>query len=102
MWQVSEAIYSELSDTRKVIPSLLSKDTTKLAADIIAVYIQSAAKIFGTWAIELTTRWDEDDLPEVKQSVESIISAVTELANNPDFEVQERVNLPLCSSPEQK
>ncbi|KAH8101043.1 Adaptor protein complex AP-3 delta subunit [Phellopilus nigrolimitatus] len=81
---------SELSDVRKVLPSLLSADTEQLAPDIVAVYIHSAAKVFGIWAVELANHWDEDDLPEVKASVESIVSGLQEFASSPDFEVQER------------
>ncbi|KAI5116434.1 hypothetical protein M0805_000213 [Coniferiporia weirii] len=81
---------SELSDTRKVLPALLSADGTKLAPDIVAIYIQSVAKIFGAWAAELASQWDEDDLQEVKASVGSIVSGMRIFASNPDFEVQER------------
>ncbi|THH03450.1 hypothetical protein EW145_g6241 [Phellinidium pouzarii] len=81
---------SELSDTRKVIPALLSVDGAQLAPDIIAVYIQSTAKVFGTWATELANRWDEDDLQELKESVEAIIAGLRTFASHSDFEVQER------------
>ena len=84
---------SELSDTRKVLPSLLSPSVNKLSPDIIAMYIQCAAKIFGNWAVELAQRWDDDDLPEVKEVVSTIISGVRQFASNADFEVQERVRI---------
>lgn len=86
------AFTREFSDTRKVIPSLLSLDPSALPSDTVAVYLQSAAKIFGAWAADLATRWDEDDLPEVKEQVEFIISKLRVFAGSPDFEVQERVS----------
>ncbi|KAF8956094.1 adaptin N terminal region-domain-containing protein [Flammula alnicola] len=61
-----------------------------LAPDIIAVYIQAAVKIFGFWASESAQRWDDDDLPEVKQVVASILSRMRELASSQHIEVQER------------
>ncbi|EJC98671.1 Adaptor protein complex AP-3 delta subunit [Fomitiporia mediterranea MF3/22] len=81
---------SELSDTRKALPSLLSSDVAKLPSDIIAMYIQCAAKVFATWAVELAERWDDDDLPEIKETVSSVISGVRQFATHADFEVQER------------
>lgn len=86
------AFTREFSDTRKVIPSLLSLDPSALPSDTVSVYLQSAAKIFGAWAADLATRWDEDDLPEVKEQVEFIISKLRVFAGSPDFEVQERVS----------
>ena len=82
---------SELSDTRKAVPSLLSSNVSKLSPDIIAVYINSAAKVFGAWAVDLAARWDDDDLQEVKEVVASVISAVRQFTSSADFEVQERV-----------
>lgn len=55
------------------------------------MYIQNVAKIFGAWAVDLAGRWDEDDLPEVKEVVTSIITRVRDFASSADFEVQERV-----------
>ncbi|KLO06308.1 Adaptor protein complex AP-3 delta subunit [Schizopora paradoxa] len=81
---------SELSDTRRIIPSLLSPDVSQLSSETVSVYIQSAAKIFGTWAAGLTERWDEDDLPELKKVVGSTIDYLRAFSSNPNFEVQER------------
>ncbi|KAL5494662.1 APL5 [Sanghuangporus weigelae] len=81
---------SELTDTRKAIPSLLAPNVAKLAPDIIAMYIQSVAKIFNGWAVDLAARWDDDDLSEVKDVVSSVLSGVRQFASNEDFEVQER------------
>lgn len=80
-----------MPDTRKTISSLLSIDSTKIAPDIVAICVQSTAKIFGSWAVDLANRWDDDDLPEVKNNVETIISGLQKFASDPDFEVQERV-----------
>lgn len=83
---------SELSDTRRIIPSLLSSDVSQLSPETVTVYIQSAAKIFGTWAAALTERWDEDDLSELKKVVDSTIGYLRAFSSNPNFEVQERVS----------
>lgn len=69
---------------------------TNLAPDIIAVYLQSATKIFGTWAADLAERWSDDDMPEVKRMVETIIAGVTQFTSSSDIEVQERVSGLLC------
>ena len=55
------------------------------------MYIQSVAKIFSAWAVDLAARWDDDDLPEVKEVVTSVLSGVRQFASSEDFEVQERV-----------
>jgi AP-3 complex subunit delta-1 len=55
------------------------------------VYIQAVVKIFGYWAAELAQRWDEDDLPEVKDVVETVMERVNNFASSPHIEVQERV-----------
>lgn len=82
---------SELSDTYKVIPSLLSFNTSRIAPDILAVYVQCIAKVFGTWAVDKANRWEEDSLQEVKNMANSITSGMERLSGHPDFEVQERV-----------
>ncbi|KAL5536063.1 APL5 [Sanghuangporus sanghuang] len=81
---------SELTDTRKAIPSLLVPNAAKLAPDIVAIYIQSVAKIFSAWVVDLAARWDDDDLPEVKDVVTSVLSGVRQFVSSEDFEVQER------------
>ncbi|KAJ7170232.1 Ap3d1 protein [Mycena filopes] len=74
----------------KLLPYLLQPEIATLLPEIIAVYIQSTAKIFGHWAAEVAQRWDDDDLPEVKSMVDSIIGRVREFVSNPHVEVQER------------
>lgn len=55
------------------------------------MYIQASVKIFGRWAVELAERWIDDDLSEVKNVVQLMVSRVAELVNSPDIEIQERV-----------
>ncbi|KAF9566934.1 Ap3d1 protein [Agrocybe pediades] len=81
---------SELAEPQKLLPYLLQPEITNLAPEIIAVYIQAAIKVFGFWASELAQQWDDDNLPEVKQVVESVLSRVKELAGSQHIEVQER------------
>jgi AP-3 complex subunit delta len=66
----------------------------KLAPETIAVYVQAATKVFGSWCADLAEHWDDDDLPKVKGAVDSMIEQVSEFASNPNIEVQERVRLP--------
>jgi len=79
-------------EPHKLLPYLLQPDISNLAPDIIAVYVQAAIKVFGFWASELAERWDDDNLPELKQVVESVLARVRELAASQHIEVQERVS----------
>ena len=83
--------FSEIPEPQKVIPHLLQPEISRLAPDILAIYIQAVSKIFGSWAAELAQRWDDDDLPQVKASVDTIIARINEFATSPHIEVQERV-----------
>lgn len=84
-------LHSELIEAHKLIPHLLQPGITKLSSDIIAVYIQASAKIFGRWAAETSQRWSEDVLPEVKALVQTIMDRLNDFVGSPDIEVQERV-----------
>ncbi|KAJ7040260.1 armadillo-type protein [Mycena alexandri] len=81
---------SELSEPQKLLPYLLQPQIATLLPEIIAVYIQSTAKIFGHWAAEVAQRWDDDDLPEVKSMVDLILDRVRDFVGNSNVEVQER------------
>lgn len=83
----------ELSEPQKLIPYLIQAEITNLAPDIIAMYIQAATKIFGFWAAELAQQWDDNNLPEVKETVETILTGMRQLVNNRHIEVQERVRV---------
>ncbi len=63
-----------------------------LPPDIVAVYLQAAIKVFGSWAAELADRWDDADLPKVKAVVDSVTASLSRFASNTDIEVQERVS----------
>lgn len=83
---------SELSEPQKLLPYLLQPEVSNLSSEIIAVYIQAATKIFGSWAADIAQRWEDDDLPEVKGVVEMIVLRMSELVSSPHIEVQERVS----------
>jgi AP-3 complex subunit delta-1 len=85
------AASSELSEPQKLLPYLLQSEIANLHPEIIAVYIQATSKIFGHWAAEVAQRWDDGDLPEVKNLVDLIIVRVREFVSNAHVEVQERV-----------
>jgi AP-3 complex subunit delta-1 len=59
--------------------------------DTLAVYIHSAAKVFGYWAAEFAQRWDDDLIPEIKNVVDMVLERVGDLISSPYIEVQERV-----------
>ncbi|KAG6812847.1 hypothetical protein H0H92_015945 [Tricholoma furcatifolium] len=80
----------ELADPHKLLPYLLQAEVLGLAPDIIAVYIQAATKIFGTWAASVAQRWEDDDLEEVKNVVEQLTSRLSEFVSSPHIDVQER------------
>ena len=83
---------SENPDTRKIIPTLLQPTVLSLASEIVAEYVLSVAKIFGTWVVELAQAWDDEtDLPEVKRTADTIVDGLQRFASHPDYEVQERV-----------
>ncbi|KAJ7292982.1 adaptin N terminal region-domain-containing protein [Mycena rebaudengoi] len=81
---------SELSEPQKLLPYLLQPEISNLLPDIISVYIQATSKIFGHWAAEVAQRWDDDDVGEVKSTVELIIGRIREFVGSPHVEVQER------------
>ncbi|KAG6884488.1 hypothetical protein C0993_010619 [Termitomyces sp. T159_Od127] len=80
----------ELNEPQKLLPYLLQQEISSLAPEIVAVYIQAATKVFGTWAASVARRWDEEDLTEVKNVVEQLTSRFSELVRSPHIDVQER------------
>lgn len=82
---------SELAEPQKLLSHLIQPRIFILGSDIIAVYLQAAMKVFGTWTADLAGRWDDNDLPKVKNSVEMVLERTADLAAHADFEVQERV-----------
>ena len=64
-----------------------------LSSDIVAVYIQAATKVFGSWAADVAQRWTDDDLAHLKNMIEFMISRLRELVQSSQIEVQERVRL---------
>lgn len=62
-----------------------------LSSDIVAMYIQAATKVFGSWAADVAQRWTDDDLTHLKSMVEFMISRLRELVQSSQIEVQERV-----------
>jgi len=84
-------VYRELSEPQKLLHHLLQPEVNNLTPDIISVYIHSATKAFGFWASELAQKWDDEDLSQVKQVVDQIITRMREFATSEHIEVQERV-----------
>ncbi|TFY81023.1 hypothetical protein EWM64_g2988 [Hericium alpestre] len=80
----------ELAEPHKILPYLLQPSISTLPPETIEMYLQAATKVFGYWAAELFRHWDDDDLPKVRDAVESIIERMNDFTSNPDIEVQER------------
>jgi AP-3 complex subunit delta len=87
-----------LAEPQKLIPELLQPEISNLEPETIAVYIQAATKVFGYWAVEVAQRWEDDDLQEVKEVVDLIMTHISHFVSSPHVEVQERVRL-LLSPP---
>jgi hypothetical protein len=95
---VDENYFRENPDTRKIIPTLLQPSNLSLAPEIVAEYVLTAAKIFGTWVVELAQAWDDEtDLPEVRRTADMIVDGLRPLASHSDYEVQERVRACICA-----
>ncbi|OJT09578.1 AP-3 complex subunit delta-1 [Trametes pubescens] len=81
---------SELAEPQKLLSHLLQPGINALPPDVVAVYLQAAMKVFGSWAAELAERWDDDDLARVQGVVGDILERLQSFAAHPDIEVQER------------
>lgn len=81
----------ELAEPHKLLPVFLQQAIRKLHPETIAVYVHAATKVFAFSAVEAAKRWDDDDLPKVKQQVDYICERLREFAADPNIEVQERV-----------
>lgn len=73
---------------------MLQPAISKLNPETVAVYVHAATKVFAFWAAEIAKRWDNDDLPKVKQQVDYVVERLQEFASDPNIEVQERVGTP--------
>ncbi|KAI0691983.1 Adaptor protein complex AP-3 delta subunit [Cytidiella melzeri] len=81
---------SELAEPHKLLNYLLQLRVLNLSPEIIAVYLQAALKVFGSWSAELAGQWDDEDLPKVKTTVGTVLERIDDFASNSDLEVQER------------
>lgn len=85
------ATHSELAEPQKLLNYLLQPRVLTLPPEIVAVYLQGALKVFGSWAAELAEQWDDEDLTRVKNAVSTVLERIGDFASSPDIEVQERV-----------
>ncbi|KAI0785413.1 adaptin N terminal region-domain-containing protein [Irpex lacteus] len=81
---------SELAEPQKLLNYLLQPRVLTLPPEIVAVYLQGALKVFGSWAAELAEQWDDEDLTRVKNAVSTVLERIGDFASSPDIEVQER------------
>ncbi|KAI0059437.1 Adaptor protein complex AP-3 delta subunit, partial [Artomyces pyxidatus] len=80
----------EIAEPQKLLPFLLQDNISILSPETIGIYLQAAMKLFGTWASQLSQEWEEDDLPRVKDVVDTIRTRMSDFASSPEIEVQER------------
>ncbi|KIJ53612.1 hypothetical protein M422DRAFT_222276 [Sphaerobolus stellatus SS14] len=80
----------EISDPPKILTYLLQPSTLTLPCETVCIYIQAALKIFGSWAVNLASRWSNDFLPELKQTIDMALSGLQSFVSSEDIEVQER------------
>lgn len=88
----NHALVRELPDPPKIMAYLLQPSTLFLPSGTVYVFIQAAMKIFGTWVVDLAGRWNDDFLPEVKQTVDMVVSGLQSFVTSEGIEVQERVS----------
>ncbi|KAI0348238.1 Ap3d1 protein [Trametopsis cervina] len=81
---------SELAEPHKLLSYLLQPKALTLPSDIVAVYLQSALKVFGAWSAELADQWDDDNLSKVNEAVGTVLERIGDFSTNNDLEVQER------------
>ncbi|KAI0094397.1 Ap3d1 protein [Irpex rosettiformis] len=81
---------SELAEPQKLLNYLLQPKVLTLPPEIVSVYLQGALKVFGSWAAELAEQWDDESLPKVKITVNTVLERIRDFASNADIEVQER------------
>jgi hypothetical protein len=82
---------SETTDQSRLIPCLVHPGIARLSPTIIAVYLQSMTKVFGSWTANLANQWGDDELVQVQELVPNIISRLETFTGSADIEVQERV-----------
>lgn len=84
-------LFRELEDPPQVISYLLRDSVLRLPHSTTAIFIQAVLKVFGVWAVDLATRWNNDFLPEVRKTVEHVLSALQAYVKHDNTEIQERV-----------
>jgi AP-3 complex subunit delta-1 len=80
---------SHLSSPLSAISSILLIDTTT-PTSLVALSLQAAAKVFGTYAADISTRWTAELHTECKNVVASVRSGLEPFLSSPDIEAQER------------
>jgi len=87
-WTVADR--SELASPLTAISSILSPDLQAATPELLSISIQSAAKIFGHYAAQVSGSWSLEQHGELKNLVVSVKSGVAPLSTHTEIEVQER------------
>ncbi|KZV79463.1 hypothetical protein EXIGLDRAFT_782314 [Exidia glandulosa HHB12029] len=81
----------EQKDAHRVIGYLIQPSIKFLPADTIAVFLQSAIKVFGYWAAEVAAEWnDTAHLNAARRMADELSGALEPFTAHADVEVQER------------
>ncbi|KZV96926.1 hypothetical protein EXIGLDRAFT_764838, partial [Exidia glandulosa HHB12029] len=81
----------EQKDAHRVIGHLIQPSIKFLPADTIAVFLQSAMKVFGYWAAEVAAEWnDAAHLGAARRMADELSGALEPFTAHADVEVQER------------
>ncbi|GJJ13138.1 hypothetical protein Clacol_007388 [Clathrus columnatus] len=80
----------ELANPPQTISCLFQEAAVRLPHRTVAIFVQAVMKVFGAWALQLASKWNDNYLPELKQNAEKIISQLQVLVKHDDFEIQER------------
>ncbi|KAG8807243.1 AP-3 complex subunit delta, partial [Serendipita sp. 399] len=80
----------DLSDPRYALMRLVIPSIALLPADIISIYLQSAVKVLSRWLIGLSEEWSDEQLPQVKSIVATVLEGFQRFVSHADVEVQER------------
>ncbi|EJU02826.1 Adaptor protein complex AP-3 delta subunit [Dacryopinax primogenitus] len=81
---------SESSDRKVILYYLTRPLISSLPFNILALYLHSTLKVYGSWAADLAVRWDVSDSIELNRVVDMIAEGVKPFVSSRDIEVQER------------
>lgn len=82
---------SEANDPLDVAFTLLRESSARPPPNIQAIYLLAVTKIFGYWALNQANNWRSELLPDVRATIDRLVSLIGKFLGDADAEVQERV-----------